>query len=63
MNKSSSDKRYTNKGHMTRVMALAATVTALTLSGCANMTETQKGTTKGAAIGAGVGAVVGAIAG
>jgi len=44
-------------------MALAATVTALTLSGCANMTETQKGTTKGAAIGAGVGAVVGAIAG
>ena len=33
------------------------------LGGCANMTETQKGTAKGAAIGAGAGAVVGAIAG
>ncbi len=32
-------------------------------SGCANMTETQKGTAKGAAIGAGAGAVVGAVAG
>lgn len=36
---------------------------AFVLSGCANMTETQKGTAKGAAIGAGVGAVVGAVAG
>ena len=36
---------------------------AFTLGGCANMTETQKGTAKGAAVGAGVGAVVGAIAG
>ena len=36
---------------------------AFTLGGCANMTETQKGTAKGAAIGAGAGAVVGAIAG
>ncbi len=36
---------------------------AFTLGGCANMTETQKGTAKGAAIGAGVGAVVGAVAG
>lgn len=35
----------------------------MTASGCANMTETQKGTAKGAAIGAGAGAVVGAIAG
>lgn len=35
----------------------------LALSGCANMTETQKGTAKGAAIGAGTGAVVGAVAG
>lgn len=33
------------------------------LGGCANMTETQKGTAKGAAIGAGAGAVVGAVAG
>jgi outer membrane protein OmpA-like peptidoglycan-associated protein len=36
---------------------------AFTLGGCANMTETQKGTAKGAGIGAGVGAVAGAIAG
>jgi outer membrane protein OmpA-like peptidoglycan-associated protein len=36
---------------------------ALAVSGCANMTETQKGTAKGAGIGAGVGAVVGALAG
>ncbi|MCB4811597.1 OmpA family protein [Methylovorus menthalis] len=36
---------------------------ALAVTGCANMTETQKGTAKGAGIGAGVGAVVGALAG
>ena len=36
---------------------------ALALTGCANMSETQKGTAKGAAIGAGAGAVVGAVAG
>ncbi len=36
---------------------------ALAVSGCANMSETQKGTAKGAAIGAGAGAVVGAVAG
>jgi outer membrane protein OmpA-like peptidoglycan-associated protein len=36
---------------------------ALALGGCANMSETQKGTAKGAAIGAGAGAVVGAVAG
>ena len=36
---------------------------AFTLSGCANMTETQKGTAKGAGIGAVGGAVVGAVAG
>lgn len=34
-----------------------------TLSGCANMSETQKGTAKGAGIGAAGGAVIGAIAG
>jgi len=38
-------------------------VVAFALGGCANMSETQKGTAKGAAIGAGVGAVVGAVAG
>jgi outer membrane protein OmpA-like peptidoglycan-associated protein len=36
---------------------------AIAFTGCANMTETQKGTAKGAGIGAGVGAVVGGIAG
>lgn len=38
-------------------------IAALALGGCANMTETQKGTAKGAGIGAGVGAVIGAVAG
>lgn len=41
---------------------IIAISTALALGGCANMTETQKGTAKGAAIGATAGAVVGAIA-
>lgn len=41
----------------------ASTALALALTGCANMTETQKDTAKGAGIGAGAGAVVGAIAG
>lgn len=43
---------------------LAVSIAAIfALGGCANMSETQKGTAKGAGIGAGVGAVVGAIAG
>ncbi|WP_245812954.1 OmpA family protein [Nitrosomonas cryotolerans] len=33
------------------------------LGGCANMTETQRGTTQGSALGAGTGAIIGAIAG
>ncbi|MCB5189630.1 OmpA family protein [Methylobacillus arboreus] len=44
-------------------LTVSALIATLALSGCANMSETQKGTTKGAAIGAGAGAVVGAIAG
>lgn len=48
---------------MNKKVVIATMVTAFTLSGCANMSETQKGTAKGAAIGAGAGAVVGAIAG
>ncbi len=44
-------------------LTVSALVMALAVSGCANMSETQKGTTKGAAIGAGTGAVIGAIAG
>ena len=44
--------------------ALIGTVlVALTLSGCANMTETQKTTAKGAGIGAAGGAVIGAVVG
>lgn len=48
---------------MFKKTVIGAVVTAFALSGCASMSETQKGTAKGAAIGAGVGAVVGAIAG
>lgn len=44
-------------------ITVSAIIATLVLSGCANMSETQKGTAKGAAIGAGAGAVVGAIAG
>jgi outer membrane protein OmpA-like peptidoglycan-associated protein len=36
---------------------------ALALGGCANMTETQRGTAQGAAIGVGAGAILGALAG
>lgn len=42
---------------------ISSMLAVFVLGGCANMTETQKGTAKGAAIGAGAGAVVGAIAG
>jgi len=48
---------------MKNTVVISSVVLALLLGGCANMTETQKGTAKGAAIGAGAGAVVGAIAG
>jgi len=48
---------------MVKKMMIGSIVAAFTLGGCANMSETQKGTAKGAAIGAGAGAVVGAIAG
>ncbi len=45
-----------------RIIAIAV-IAAFTFTGCANMTETQKGTAKGAAIGAVVGGAAGAIAG
>lgn len=48
---------------MRNKMIVSSMLTVFVLGGCANMTETQKGTAKGAAIGAGAGAVVGAIAG
>lgn len=48
---------------MNRIITVSALTVALGISGCANMTETQKGTAKGAGIGAAAGAVVGAVAG
>ena len=48
---------------MRNKIIISSVLVAFVLGGCANMTETQKGTAKGAAIGAGAGAVVGAIAG
>lgn len=42
-----------------RAGVVAAAALALTLVGCANMTESQKGTAVGAGVGAGVGALVG----
>ena len=48
---------------MRKKLLVSSVLLTFVLGGCANMTETQKGTTKGAAIGAGVGAVVGAVAG
>lgn len=48
---------------MRNKLIVGSALVAFVLGGCANMTETQKGTAKGAGIGAGVGAVVGAIAG
>lgn len=48
---------------MRNKIIVSSVLIAFTLGGCANMTETQKGTAKGAGIGAGIGAVVGAIAG
>ena len=44
-------------------LAASVAAAALTLTGCANMSETQQGTAKGAAIGAGVGALLGGATG
>jgi outer membrane protein OmpA-like peptidoglycan-associated protein len=41
----------------------SALLAALAVSGCANLSETQKGTAQGAAIGVGAGAILGALAG
>lgn len=48
---------------MRKNLIVGSVLVAFVMGGCANMSETQKGTAKGAGIGAGVGAVVGAIAG
>ncbi len=45
----------------TRLITLAALTSALVLTGCSNLTPTQRHTLGGAAIGAGVGAGIGAI--
>ena len=48
---------------MHKKLLVSAVLATFVLGGCANMSETQKGTAKGVAIGAAGGAVVGAIAG
>jgi hypothetical protein len=47
--------------NMRNKIIVSSVLLTFVLGGCANMTETQKGTAKGAAIGAGAGAVVGAL--
>lgn len=47
---------------MRKIMAVAAIAT-LALSGCANMSPTERGTAQGAGIGAGIGAVLGGATG
>lgn len=49
--------------HLPRTLTAAALAAAITLTGCANMTETQQDTAKGAGIGAAAGAVLGALTG
>ncbi|MGP1717762.1 MAG: OmpA family protein [Methylophilus sp.] len=44
------------------ILTVSLLTAAIGLSGCANMSETQKGTAKGAGIGAAAGGVIGAIA-
>ncbi|HUW28223.1 MAG TPA: OmpA family protein [Sulfuriferula sp.] len=44
-------------------LTIGAIVAALAVSGCADMTPTQRGTATGAGIGAGVGAIIGAATG
>lgn len=47
----------------TRTLLISALSSAVLISGCANMDETQRGTAQGAAIGAVAGAVIGQVAG
>ncbi|WP_029146633.1 OmpA family protein [Methylophilus sp. 5] len=48
---------------MHKIITVSVLTAAIGLSGCANMSETQKGTAKGAGIGAAAGGVIGAVAG
>jgi outer membrane protein OmpA-like peptidoglycan-associated protein len=45
---------------MRRQFAITIIAAALAIAGCANMTETQRGTATGAGVGAGLGAILGA---
>lgn len=46
-----------------RKLVITATAAALALTGCANMSETERGTAQGAGIGAGIGALIGVATG
>ncbi len=46
-----------------RTLIITATAATLMLSGCANMSETERGTAQGAGIGAGIGAILGVATG
>ena len=48
---------------MRKQVAVSTLAAALALAGCANMTETQRGTATGAGVGAGIGAILGATTG
>lgn len=52
-----------NKIPMPRAITAAVLVAAITLTGCANMTQTQQDSAKGAAIGAAAGALLGVATG
>lgn len=56
-------KEETNMKQRTILYACGVALTAGGLAGCANMSETQKGTAAGAGIGAATGAVIGAVSG
>jgi outer membrane protein OmpA-like peptidoglycan-associated protein len=48
---------------MRKQLAVSTLAVAVLLTGCANMTETQRGTATGAGVGAGLGAILGAATG
>src|SRR5690606_11588977 len=55
-------RRYMQK-NVSRNLTAVALIGTLALVGCANMSETQRGTAVGAGTGAGLGAIIGAVAG
>jgi outer membrane protein OmpA-like peptidoglycan-associated protein len=58
------DRRH-NMNHISKLTrsVICAAIVALTASGCADMSPTQRGTAQGAGIGAGLGAILGASTG